>query len=675
MIKQKKTAWFLAIAVNTFFGINILSAFVTLLNNFLRERPNISLIEVGIYALAVFLTVFLAGFLFKLFSKKVLFLILSSLISITILVLQINPVPSVSLAFAAAGTVMWLTSLIFFISLVQQEEISFFPVFFPAFFMGFLFTASFSLSSRTVGFLWSDDYIFKFFSFATAAAAIFIAAKLPYEEQNSKKYHDGSRSVFYTLSALMLFVFLQMFKFLNIAALNAAGGLRTYLSGIIIIISALLSFILIYLFRLNFKSKPSFKALKIIITIAAFIITTASLLPLNSYVFYILQVIFGTISTWWILYVLIEKAVLNPVEKIPLRNVSSIAVSGILFFLFAFIYYGSYDMKLPFESYSVPLAAAALIGVCAFFSVLLKQNPAKNVGSIKNFDENPDKIKSENIDKKYSVFFENKFWPLFLLLLFLIFPLILILPVKNNPGINPQKDSVRIIDYNIHQGFNINGYLDLESIARVIENSGAQIASLQEVSRGWVVNGSADTFDWLSSRLQMNYGIFMPASDGIWGNAIISKYPLKLLSSGFLPRLDAPLRRSYILAEVDLKSSGLDIENINILCTHVHHIREEGYIREEQVKSVIDSWGGLERTAIMGDFNAQTGSPEIELFKEQALIDSQQSLGRQETLTWVHYEPFERIDYIWVTPDIEVSNIDVIYSTASDHLSVSVDMK
>ena len=48
----------------------------------------------------------------------------------------------------------------------------------------------------------------------------------------------------------------------------------------------------------------------------------------------------------------------------------------------------------------------------------------------------------------------------------------------------------------------------------------------------------------------MEYKLFMPASDLVWGNAILSRYPLKLVSSGFLPRMGAPLRRSYLFAEL-----------------------------------------------------------------------------------------------------------------------------
>lgn len=77
----------------------------------------------------------------------------------------------------------------------------------------------------------------------------------------------------------------------------------------------------------------------------------------------------------------------------------------------------------------------------------------------------------------------------------------------------------------------------------------------------------------------------------------------------------------------------------------------------------------------MGDFNATPVEPEIKLFYDAGLVDSQAELGKGDILTWVHYEPFERIDYIWVTPDIEIFSVFVPYSTASDHLPVVLDIK
>jgi endonuclease/exonuclease/phosphatase family metal-dependent hydrolase len=266
-----------------------------------------------------------------------------------------------------------------------------------------------------------------------------------------------------------------------------------------------------------------------------------------------------------------------------------------------------------------------------------------------------------------------KYLSVILLLSLFIIPVMLLIPAESKANTTVYKNSVRIMHYNVHQGFNIDGYQDLESIARVIEKNDADIVCLNEVSRGWIINGSADVYAWLKSRLGMDYSIFMPASDLVWGNAILSKYPLNLIKSGFLPRMDAPLRRSYVYANVNLYGTG--IENINLMSTHIHHIEGEGEKRQAQVKALIEEWGGSGRTVICGDFNAVTGDTEISMMEQAGFIDSQLALGKQDELTWIFYEPYERIDYIWVTPDIDISGLNVTYSRASDHLPVLLEVK
>lgn len=57
------------------------------------------------------------------------------------------------------------------------------------------------------------------------------------------------------------------------------------------------------------------------------------------------------------------------------------------------------------------------------------------------------------------------------------------------------------------------------------------------------------------------------------------------------------------------------------------------------------------------------------------LTDSQLESGKEDELTYPHKEPLQRIDYIWVTPDIEITDLKVPYSTASDHLPVVVNIE
>jgi len=667
--------YFLIIIINTVFGLQILSSFFSMLVNFLRERPSVSLIQVAIYALVTFLLVFLAGFLFKKFSKQHLFLIVIIGVAVLRFVLQVIRIAPLSLAASALGMVFWIMSLIFFISLAQQRRIKLFFTVFPAVLFGFAINTSINGLLGTWDMIWRPEPLIIFIIFAFVIFKIRLALGASFVFENQKSYTDGSKSVFYSLVILMPFVFLQLFQFQNIAALDAKTGFAPILSSGIIIASNSAALAFSYLI--------SIKRFKLPITIISAILVVLSFWPEVTGSLYIAQTVLGNIASWWLLLAILNRAVSFSKEKIPLRNISALGLSGVFLFIFAFIYYGSYDLNLPIKSWMIPVFISAALAVFGILSVALKNKVRLKAATQPDRDNFSGSYNSANTESRFgipkdlksSIFTKgiDKFAMIFLIISLFIVPVVLDIPSGYNPDTAVQKDNIRVLNYNIHQGFNIDGYLDLENIARVIEKNDADIVSLNEVSRGWIINGSADTYEWLADRLSMEYKLFMPASDSIWGNAILSRYPLKLENSGFLPRLDAPLRRSYILAEADLSTLG--IKNISIFTTHLHHIAGEGFKRETQVKSILDLLKKRSRTIISGDFNAKTEDPEIRLITEAGFIDSQLALGKQDELTWVHYEPFKRIDYIWVTPDIKISDFTVTYSKASDHLAISVDIK
>jgi endonuclease/exonuclease/phosphatase family metal-dependent hydrolase len=640
-IKNSKWLYFFIVAINMFFGLQILKVFLSLLVNFFRERPDISLTDVGIYAAVTFILVFATAFLYRLRYGTILW-ILSAGVGITRLVLQINPWPPLSLAVSALGTILWMASFVFFVSCIQQKKIGLSSTFLPGIVFGISLTTALSGLSGTWDMIWRQDWYITFIILLVVAVKLWVVYKV-YPDLAGARPTDGDRPVFYTLIVFMPFIFLQLLKFQNIASFDAVTGNKMIVSLAVILLSNIAA--------CGFICILSIRKARIPVSVLGVLFLLLSFWPDVTGYLYILQVIFGNIGAFWLLMVALDRSSARSLVKVPWRDTSAAGIGGLVFFIFAFVYYGSYDLELPFGNWVVPVILAVLISVCALVSSCL--------GSLKRGDARSNNKSAAGIRPVF----------LYLTIALLIVPLIMLLPPKNTGSDAYEEGPVRVMDYNIHQGFNIKGFLDLESIARVIERSGADVVCLQEVSRGWVINGSADTLLWLSDRLNMDY-LFMPASDAVWGNAVLSRYPLKLLKSGFLPRLGAPLRRSYIISEVELEGR----ENINVMCVHIHHIKEEGDIREEQVEKILEEWNGLERTAIMGDFNAEIHEPEIKKMYDAGLVDSQLELGGEEKLTWVHYEPYRRIDYIWVTEDMEISDVEVPYSTASDHLPVVINI-
>ena len=216
----------------------------------------------------------------------------------------------------------------------------------------------------------------------------------------------------------------------------------------------------------------------------------------------------------------------------------------------------------------------------------------------------------------------------------------------------------------MHNGFYTNGRLNLEASAKMIEESGADIIGLQEVSRGWLIWGGADTLLWLSQRLNMPY-ISGPTADPQWGNAILSRYPLSDIQIKLLPPDDLLIKRGLIQAHIEIGS-----EKINIIVTHFYHRPDQSEIREQQAAEIIKNLQSHEYAVLLGDLNATPDSKEMQMLADSGLVDLANEIETPPTFTFYSAAPDQQIDYIWITKNLKASNFQIIKSTISDHFPV-----
>jgi endonuclease/exonuclease/phosphatase family metal-dependent hydrolase len=221
--------------------------------------------------------------------------------------------------------------------------------------------------------------------------------------------------------------------------------------------------------------------------------------------------------------------------------------------------------------------------------------------------------------------------------------------------------------YNLHQGFNTEGQLDIEELARQIEAGGAEIVSLQEVPRGYLTTGSLDLVGWLANRLGMAF-VFGPASDVQWGNAVLSRYPIVNAEIHPLPPQDLLLQRSLLRATIDIGAG-----EIVVIATHLHHIGADGAVRELQVAELLAAWDGAPGTVILGDLNGTPDAPEIGLLTDAGLLRASELWGLP-AFTFPSTAAFREIDYICFSPDLAGSVFRIYQTTASDHLPVAVTL-
>jgi endonuclease/exonuclease/phosphatase family metal-dependent hydrolase len=326
------------------------------------------------------------------------------------------------------------------------------------------------------------------------------------------------------------------------------------------------------------------------------------------------------------------------------RTTVALASGMLLFLVLAFGYYLALDVALPFSRHLVPPAAAGLLGI----TLLLASLSARESGR-------PGWLDLTGLGAAAGL-------ALVPLAMWVVQPPA---PRPEPPGGLP----VKVMTYNLHSGFSSAGRLDPEAIAQVIQASGADIVALQEVSRVRLLDGEADLVVWLSRRLGMPI-LFHGTEEPIWGNALLSRFPVLESGWGDLPREGTLIGRGYLWASIQVGGPA----PLLLIATHLHHVESEGRVREAQVASLLAFWAGRSYSVLLGDLNALRDSLEMQRLAEAGLIDSWGQAGGGPGLTWPARDPYQRIDWIWHTADLSTLQVAVIDSLASDHRPVLVTL-
>ena len=231
------------------------------------------------------------------------------------------------------------------------------------------------------------------------------------------------------------------------------------------------------------------------------------------------------------------------------------------------------------------------------------------------------------------------------------------------PPVTETAGPIRIMTYNLHQGFDTRGRLDPEALAAVVESEDPDVLAFQEVARGWMVTGGLDLYSWMIGRLGLG-GRFAGTADPQWGNALLTRLPILDSTYHPLPPFDLPLRRGVLDVRVRTRRGPL-----RLLAVHLHHRRGDHQIRDRQVEALLEVWGGSTGTVLLGDFNALPGSAAIERLRAAGLRDASALLPPSGRGTTASLDG-RQIDWIFATTDLAFETTTMRYSQASDHLPV-----
>lgn len=236
---------------------------------------------------------------------------------------------------------------------------------------------------------------------------------------------------------------------------------------------------------------------------------------------------------------------------------------------------------------------------------------------------------------------------------------------------SPPRD-LSMVSYNMRHGVGEDGVLDLDRIAGVIAESGADVVALQEVDNHWSARSDfIDQAAALANMLGMYhvYGANLdrdpaePAQERRqYGTAILSAYPIVDSQNILLPNLGGE-QRGLLEATVNVQG-----RKVVVYSTHLQH--DNTAERAVQVEAIIDHIGFATMPVVLaGDLNATPDSPEMEPLLYSS-TDTFTVAGTGAGETYPAADPDRRIDYVLVNDHVEPVAADVIATQASDHLPV-----
>ncbi|MEU7849171.1 endonuclease/exonuclease/phosphatase family protein [Micromonospora parva] len=237
-------------------------------------------------------------------------------------------------------------------------------------------------------------------------------------------------------------------------------------------------------------------------------------------------------------------------------------------------------------------------------------------------------------------------------------------PVASNRDGPPQR--LTVVAYNIRMGFGLDGRFDLAGLADVVDRQQPDVVLLSEVDRAWLLNGGHDTLDLLADRLDMPY-VFGPAADPVWGDAVLSRWPVRDPRSLPLAAVGAPTGAQALAVTLDLG----DGVRTAVVSTHLQPPPGTGPV--VQARAVADfaiRYAAGRPLVVGGDLNTEPGDEAFTEFTRAGLVDA--LAAARPLATSPADDPRQQIDHIFVSPQLTPADPVAPRSTASDHLPVAV---
>lgn len=225
------------------------------------------------------------------------------------------------------------------------------------------------------------------------------------------------------------------------------------------------------------------------------------------------------------------------------------------------------------------------------------------------------------------------------------------------------KTSLRVVTYNLQQGYNNQGQKSFDEQYRVLIQD-ADIIGLQETDTARIAGGNSDLVRYLADQMNM-YSYYGPrTTSGTFGIALLSRYPIQDARTFFM--YSEGEQTAAIRARITVGG-----KTFTVLVTHLGN---DGPLIQQQ--QVLEGLQGQENIIAMGDFNFRSDS---ESYRQTvAVLEDGWELAQEKDFNQKD-DPSRRIDHFFLSPDLLASGVQIRRATylpkgPSDHPGMVIEL-
>ena len=248
----------------------------------------------------------------------------------------------------------------------------------------------------------------------------------------------------------------------------------------------------------------------------------------------------------------------------------------------------------------------------------------------------------------------------------------------SNPTSPASATTFKVLVYNVHAGKDAGGKDNLQRVADVVRELGADIVLLQEVDKGTRRSSGVDQPAEYAQRTgyHVAFGRSLDYDGGEYGIAVLSRWPIRRDSAIHLP-VDPPQERSGGSHEPRIAMSTViaaPFGDLAVFNTHIDASGDDRW-RLQEIRTITQLArsavaAGASRVLFGGDFNSTPESAVQVQLRANGFRDSWETCGAGDGFSYPADTARKRIDYLFAIAGVQCTAATVVNSQASDHRPV-----